>query len=163
MTLADRIVVLRDGCIEQVGTPMQIYLDPANVFVAGFVGSPKMNFLDARISAVGTDGVWVNIPTLAPGEYECRTVRSRPAVGTEVTVGIRSEHIEEVGGDLGFPAKVGIVERLGSVSYAYVETALGAHLCVERRVQREDHVGNAIRLRLMPECVFAFAEAGERL
>jgi lactose/L-arabinose transport system ATP-binding protein len=163
MTLADRIVVLRDGCIEQVGTPMQVYLDPANVFVAGFVGSPKMNFLDARISAVGADRVWVNIPTLAPGDYECRTPHSRPAVGTAVTVGIRSEHIEEVGADLGFPAAVSIVERLGSVSYAYVETALGAHLCVERRVPREDRVGNTLRLRLMPEHVFAFAATGERL
>jgi ABC-type sugar transport system ATPase subunit len=78
-------------------------------------------------------------------------------------VGIRSEHIEEAGADLGFAAKVSIVERLGSVTYAYVETALGARLCVERRVQREDHVGNTIRLRFMPECVFAFAATGERL
>jgi ABC-type sugar transport system ATPase subunit len=163
MTLADRIVVLRDGCIEQVGTPMQLYLDPANVFVAGFVGSPKMNFLDARISAVREDTVWVTIPALAPGDYECRTLRSRPAVGMKITLGVRSEHIEEIGADLGFPAKVSIVERLGSTSYAYVETALGAHLCVERRVQREDHVGSTVRLRLMPECVFAFAETGERL
>jgi lactose/L-arabinose transport system ATP-binding protein len=122
-----------------------------------------MNFLDARISAVGTDSVWVTIPTLAPGDHECRTLHSRPAVGTEVTVGIRSEHIEEAGAGSGFPATVSIVERLGSVSYAYVETTLGAHLCVERRVQREDHVGNAIRLRLMPECVFAFAATGKRL
>jgi lactose/L-arabinose transport system ATP-binding protein len=163
MTLADRIVVLREGCIEQVGTPMQLYLDPANRFVAGFVGSPKMNFLDARISAVDADRVWLSIPTLSPGDYECRTLHSRPAVGAAVTVGIRSEHIEEVGADQGFPAQVSIVERLGSVSYAYVETALGAHLCVERRVQREDHVGNTLRLRLMPECVFAFAETGARL
>jgi lactose/L-arabinose transport system ATP-binding protein len=156
-------VVLRDGCIEQVGTPMQIYLDPANLFVAGFVGSPKMNFLDARVSSVGADRIWVNIPTLAPGDYECRTLHRRPAVGANVTVGIRSEHIEEVGADLGFSAKVAIVERLGSVAYAYVETALGAHLCVERRVPREDRVGNTVRLRLMPECVFAFAATGERL
>jgi lactose/L-arabinose transport system ATP-binding protein len=163
MTLADRIVVLRDGCIEQVGAPMQIYLDPANVFVAGFVGSPKMNFLDARISAVSAHTVWVTIPTLASGDFECRTLRSRPVVGTQVTIGVRSEHIEDAGGDLGFSARVSLVERLGSVSYAYVETALGARLSVERRAQRPDHIGDTFRLRLLPECVFAFAESGERL
>jgi hypothetical protein len=122
-----------------------------------------MNFLGARISAVAADRVWVNIPTLAPGDYECRTLRSRPAVGTEITLGIRAEHIEEVGADPGFSATVGIVERLGSISYAYVETALGARLCVERRALREDHAGNTLRLRLTPECVFAFGGTGERL
>jgi len=163
MTLADRIVVLRDGRIEQVGTPMQLYLDPANVFVAGFVGSPKMNFLEGRISALSSDGVWVNIPMLGSGDFECRTLRSRPAVGAEITLGIRAEHIEEVDGAPGFPAKIGIVERLGSVSYVYVETTHGARLCVERRVGREDQLGKDISLQLMPNRVFAFAKTGERL
>jgi ABC-type sugar transport system ATPase subunit len=163
MTLADRIVVLRSGCIEQIGTPMDLYGDPANVFVAGFVGSPKMNFLDARISAVSEDSVSVKIPTIGPGDYECRTLRSRPAVGTEVTLGIRSEHIGESSPECGFPATIGIVERLGSVSYAYVETEHGARLTIERRVQRDDHIGSVIHFRMMPEHVFAFAKTGERL
>jgi len=163
MTLADRIVVLRDGRIEQIGTPMQIYDDPANVFVAGFIGSPKMNFLDATIAAVSADRAWVRIPTLAPGDYECRTIHSSPAVGTEVIVGVRSEHIDESSSVAGVPAQISILERLGSVSYAYVETPHGARLSIERRVQRGDQVGNIIQLQLMPERIFAFAKTGERL
>jgi ABC-type sugar transport system ATPase subunit len=163
MTLADRMVVLRDGRIEQVGTPMQIYLDPANAFVAGFVGSPKMNFLDARITAVSGDGCWVNIPALATADYECRTLRSRPAVGTDITVGIRSEHIEECGAEPGFAGTIAIVERLGSVSYAYVETACGARMSVERRVPGADKLGDTLHFRLMPDRVFAFSRTGERL
>jgi ABC-type sugar transport system ATPase subunit len=163
MTLADRMVVLRDGRIEQVGTPMQIYLDPANAFVAGFVGSPKMNFLDARITAVSGDGCWVNIPALATADYECRTLRSRPAIGTDITVGIRSEHIEECGAEPGFAGTIAIVERLGSVSYAYVETACGARMSVERRVPGADKLGDTLHFRLMPDRVFAFSRTGERL
>lgn len=163
MTLADRIMVLRDGRIEQIGTPMQIYDDPANVFVAGFIGSPKMNFLDASITAVSAGRARLKIPTLAPGDFECRTLRSNPAVGTEIIVGVRSEHIDESTTVLGVPAQISILERLGSVSYAYVETSNGARLSIERRVQRGDQVGNIIHLQLMPEHIFAFARTGERL
>jgi lactose/L-arabinose transport system ATP-binding protein len=163
MTLADRIVVLRDGRIEQVGTPMQIYLDPANLFVAGFVGSPKMNFLEARVTGVSAEGIRMAIPSLGLGEYECRTVGIRPAVGTAITVGIRPEHIDEVGTESGFAAEIQIVEQLGSVSYAYVETVHGAHLTVERRVGREDRKGSVIRLSLSPKHLFAFDQTGGRL
>jgi len=162
MTLADRIVVLRDGRIEQVGTPMQLYLNPDNVFVAGFIGSPKMNFMDGRISALSANSAWVDILGLAPGAFELSALRSRPAVGTEVTVGFRPEHIHETG-EQGFPASIVIVEHLGSVSYAYVETPQGARLGIERRGQHDDQPGRSIRLRLEPARVFAFSRTGERL
>jgi lactose/L-arabinose transport system ATP-binding protein len=162
MTLADRIVVLRDGRIEQVGTPMQLYLNPDNVFVAGFIGSPKMNLMDGRISALSADCACVDIPGLAPGSFELPALRSRPAVGTEVTVGFRPEHIHETG-EQGFPASIVLVEHLGSVSYAYVETPQGARLGIERRGQHDDQPGRSIRLRLEPARVFAFSRTGERL
>jgi ABC-type sugar transport system ATPase subunit len=162
MTLADRIVVLRNGGIEQVGSPMAIYLNPANLFVAGFVGSPKMNFLEGHVSAVDADGIRVTIPTLAPGVYPCRTALTRPAVGTPITLGVRAEHIDEADGH-GFTARIEIVEKLGSVSYAYVETPLGARLSVERRGPRQDTIGNTLHLRLVPEHIFVFATTGERL
>ena len=163
MTLADRIVVLRDGRIEQVGTPMQLYLDPDNVFVAGFIGSPKMNFMDGRISALSATSAWVDIPALAPGSFELPALRSRPEVGTEVTVGFRPEHIHETGDAYGFQANIVIVEHLGSVSYAYVETPQGARLGLERRGQHDDQPGSSIRLKLEPSRVFAFSKTGERL
>ena len=86
MTMADRIVVLRDGRIEQVGAPLTLYDRPDNLFVAGFIGSPPMNLLPARLSGarlVLADGQQLNSPALVPAASE----------GIEVTVGIRPEHL----------------------------------------------------------------------
>ncbi|MCT7378054.1 ABC transporter ATP-binding protein [Chelativorans salis] len=91
MTLADRIVVLRDGRIEQVGTPDDLYSRPANRFVAGFIGSPTMNFIDARLVAEG-DTLWVE-PTGGPrlSVPAERVGRYRPHAGRQITLGMRPE------------------------------------------------------------------------
>ena len=121
MTLADKIVVLSAGEIEQVGSPLELYHHPENLFVAGFIGSPKMNFIDSTISAVGEDGVTVILPG---GHTVTVPVQGGgAAVGDGVTFGIRPEHMHETGeGDARFPADVFVVERLGGDTYAYVKT-----------------------------------------
>src|ERR671916_1169063 len=90
MTLADRIVVLRAGRIEQVGTPLDVYNHPANLFVAGFIGSPRMNLLPARVAgsgqvAIGTDTRAIAVPSTG-----------QAAAGTDITLGARPDHIEVV-------------------------------------------------------------------
>jgi multiple sugar transport system ATP-binding protein len=117
MTLGDRVVVMRDGRVQQVGDPMELYSSPANRFVAGFLGSPAMNFAGVRIAAQNgglwaeREGIRIKIPQpIVPrlGDY----------AGKEVTFGVRPEDMHIAGegdpSDLSFDAAVEVVERLGS-------------------------------------------------
>ncbi len=125
MTLADKIVVLRAGVIEQVGSPMELYEDPGNIFVAGFIGSPSMNFLKAEVVGSGK----VRIPAIG-GREVVAPVRL-PAVGAEVLVGIRPQHLSVHEAES--PVVVDIRERLGGISYDYLRTPTGERIVVEMR------------------------------
>src|SRR6516165_10601674 len=94
MTLADRIVVLRDGSVAQVGTPLELYDNPDNLFVAGFIGSPKMNFLRGII---GTGGKTVRLVDHGNQDVALSRLTSVPADGTSVTVGLRPGHFNDTG------------------------------------------------------------------
>jgi multiple sugar transport system ATP-binding protein len=118
MTMADKIVVLNAGRIEQVGSPLDLYNHPANIFVAGFIGSPKMNLLRVRVAATGPSGVTVALPesatmhvTVAAGDVK---------VGDDITLGIRPEHIRI--GDAGqFKGEAILAERLGGLTIFHVD------------------------------------------
>jgi ABC-type sugar transport system ATPase subunit len=163
MTLADKIVVLREGRIEQVGSPMSLYFDPDNLFVAGFIGSPQMNLLEGRIARVSGSGARVEIPALAPGYFDIAGLRTRPSADTQITVGFRPEHAAEGNGESVVSGTISIVEHLGHVSYAYVETAGGARVTVERRGRPDIRPGDPVRFSISPERFFAFANTGERV
>src|SRR3954470_24353097 len=111
MTLADRIVVLQGGRIEQIGTPLELYNHPTNLFVAGFIGSPRMNLLPARAGGSGT-------VVLGEAGQRIETGRSvGPGEGAAVTLGIRPEHIALAAeGESGLSIAVDLVERLGGES-----------------------------------------------
>jgi ABC-type sugar transport system ATPase subunit len=119
MTLADRIVVLNAGVVEQVGTPMELYHTPANVFVARFIGSPSMNTLPGKIEAGGTEarvtpqgGMSVKVQEMIP----------QSAIGKPATFGVRPEDLTVTNGDNAiFKGKVEIVEKLGEVTMIYVD------------------------------------------
>lgn len=118
MTLADKIVVLRQGCVEQVGSPMDLYYHPANKFVAGFIGSPKMNFINATVDHWSADSLSVilgnqtNVTTLP-------IVTQPMNKGEQITVGIRPEHLNKDAGDLSLTFHSEVVERLGSSTYIF--------------------------------------------
>jgi multiple sugar transport system ATP-binding protein len=117
MTLGDRIVVMREGLIQQVGEPMDVYAKPANKFVAGFIGSPAMNFTEVEITE--QDGaVWTTGCGLRLKLPQTLSDRLKPSSGRHVTMGIRPEHVKLEGGpesgSCGFDAIVEIVEPLGS-------------------------------------------------
>ncbi|MFQ5623149.1 MAG: ABC transporter ATP-binding protein [Paracoccaceae bacterium] len=122
MTLADKIVVLRAGTIEQVGSPLQLYKDPDNKFVAGFIGSPAMNFMVGKAA-----GGKVVVPAL--GNMAIETGVALPPAGADVTVGIRplDLSVDPGAGKL----KVDLTERLGGVSYVYIVAPTGERLIVE--------------------------------
>jgi multiple sugar transport system ATP-binding protein len=126
MTLGDRVAVMRAGRIQQVATPKVLYEDPANLFVAGFIGSPAMNFLPARI-----EGGSVKLPF---GEAPLPAGTGVGDESREVIAGMRPEHFEDasVASERGiqgmkFKAKVEVVESMGSELYAYFDVKAAAH------------------------------------
>ena len=152
MTLADKIVVLRAGHIEQVGAPLDLYRDPDNRFVAGFIGSPAMNFLRGTVR-----GGAVDLPALgAPLAVDV----ALPSEGSDVIVGLRPEHldVERGGGGL----RVDLTEALGGVSYAYLSAPTGEKLVVEERGDVRSAEGEMVGLTVEPGRAMLFDAATER-
>ena len=117
MTLGDRVVVMRDGVVQQVGEPLELYNQPANRFVAGFIGSPAMNFAAVTLSEANGSLIAEN-PGLRIKLPEVTAQRLRGHVGREITLGVRPEDLTVAGAadpdDLCFDAVVDVVEQLGS-------------------------------------------------
>ena len=131
MTLADRIVVLDKGQIAQVGSPLELYNAPANKFVASFIGSPAMNFVNVRVESREGEAAVVTLP--GGGRARVR-MRSGRAEG-EAELGVRPEHLSIVGANdaaAAFKGVVVIVERLGNATILYVDTPAGS-LIVEAK------------------------------
>ena len=157
MTLADRVVVMNKGVIEQEGSPIELYESPANLFVAGFIGSPAMNFLPATIGA-GEGG---RTAKLATGAVLDLGARDGLGDGQQVILGVRPEHIEVGVGPL--EGKVAFVEPTGAqtqVSLSHGEAQLTA---VVNGIQRFG-TGEPVRLGVAPAHVYVFdAESRRRL
>ena len=122
MTLADKIVVLRDGRVEQVGSPLKLYDDPDNLFVAGFIGSPKMNFLKARI-----EGGRLLLPEFGGQSLPLPPIETRPVEGSEVVLGLRPELFRRGGPDE-LDLVIEIVEQLGGETFAYARQGSGGQV-----------------------------------
>ncbi len=133
MTLADRIVVLNAGRVMQVGSPLELYERPRDLFVAGFIGSPKMNLLPTIAESVSPGMVTVRLPGGAGLAVPVREGAQGIAPGTKVTLGIRPEDLTPPDmGSATLSGRVLVVERLGSESYVYVKTE-GDQTVVARR------------------------------
>ena len=160
MTLADRLVVMNAGRAEQVGTPMEVYDRPATVFVAGFIGSPSMNFLSAQLSP---DGGAVSLnggPSLRLAPGAAPQSRHGP-----VTVGLRPEHLElsTDGSGESVPLEVELVEPLGADTLAHGRLD-GADLTARLPGHAICSPGRRLSLRIEPENLHLFdAETGERI
>ncbi|WP_023641312.1 trehalose ABC transporter ATP-binding protein SugC [Mycobacterium tuberculosis] len=126
MTLGDRVVVMYGGIAQQIGTPEELYERPANLFVAGFIGSPAMNFFPARLTAIGLTLPFGEV-TLAPEVQGVIAAHPKPE---NVIVGVRPEHIQDAAlidayqriRALTFQVKVNLVESLGADKYLYFTT-----------------------------------------
>ena len=158
MTLADKIVVLDKGVIQQAGSPLQLYNAPANRFVAGFIGSPAMNFLTARARVVAA-GLEVTLSGAAPLTLPARKVQDfsgdRP-----VTLGVRPEHLKITAAEQAdVSGKVTVVEYLGNTTYVYVDTAHGP-VIVESDEAVGTQIGQNLGLALDLAQTHVFDEAG---
>lgn len=154
MTLADKIVVLNKGRIEQAGKPMDLYYRPANLFVAGFIGSPAMNFIAGEVKGpkqvdFGGD---MSLPIPLPSRFRA---------GDKVTIGCRPEHMT-LGGNsaLKLPARLDLIERLGEVGYAYVTLPTEQNVIVEVRGAPKAQSGHAVHVTLDPDHLHLFDETG---
>jgi lactose/L-arabinose transport system ATP-binding protein len=147
MTLADKIVVLRAGRVEQVGSPMDLYKDPDNRFVAGFIGSPSMNFLDAVVR----DGA-VQVPAL--NDLRVVPAINLPAEGSQVTLGVRPQNITLQAGES--DCVLELREHLGGVSYDHLRCANGEKLIVENRDDTPIREGTQVQVYLEDSACMLF-------
>ncbi|WP_439123416.1 ABC transporter ATP-binding protein [Marivita sp.] len=144
MTLADKIVVLRAGRIEQVGAPMDLYRDPDNRFVAGFIGSPSMNFVQGRVQGdeVVSDGLTHAVTKTASAQD-----------GQSVLIGLRPEHLEIKPGS---SHRVDLTESLGGVSYVHLIGPDGEKIIVEERGDHRSSVGDMVDVIVDPDHMYLF-------
>jgi ABC-type sugar transport system ATPase subunit len=160
MTLADMIVVLKDGVVQQIGTPVDIYEKPANRFVAGFFGTPTMNFLDADLAQTGerhaARGPGFEIPLgLAPA--------LRPAQAVDrIVIGVRPERLslERRGDDVGLSGHVAMREVLGAEVVLHLESQAGP-LTVRADAASAPRTGDSVQVWLDPRSIHLFDGATE--
>ncbi|WP_133646248.1 ABC transporter ATP-binding protein [Paraburkholderia flava] len=162
MTMADRIVVMNAGRIEQIGRPLDLYDRPANLFVASFLGSPSMNFVEGVVTAgaqgpaLTFDGAEVALPG---------AVAAQAAVGAKLTLGVRPEHIEldAAASAGGVAMNIEVVEPTGAETHLYGKIG-GATWCVTSRRRTAFEPGQRVTLRLPAEHLHLFdTESGRRI
>jgi multiple sugar transport system ATP-binding protein len=159
MTLADRIMLMSTRKIEQVGTPMEIYMRPATAFVASFVGSPKINFLTTNVTA-GEEG-YAAAALPGGGRIETRIVAADLPPGETFQLGVRAEEIEVVGPELGELRGVAeVVERLGDRTFIHTRLAAGSLVVAVDSGDSTVAVGEAVGLNLAKSRVHLFDQEG---
>lgn len=161
MTMADRIVVLRDGRVEQVGRPLDLYRRPQNAFVAGFLGSPRMNVLAATVNAVG--GSRATLACVAGPTLMVDVVPGHVKERDQVTIGIRPEAMALAPSRAGLAGRVDLVEQLGSMSLVYATLGSGEQVVAELRDVVAPAVGQPLDLSVKEEAVHVFAADGHRV
>jgi ABC-type sugar transport system ATPase subunit len=157
MTMADRIVVLRDGRIEQVGAPIELYRRPANTFVAGFLGAPRINLIPAVVSAV--DGSSVEL--LGPGDARiaAKVAPGLAKAGDRITLGLRPE-IVAPSEDGPLHGAVDVVEQLGSMQLVYATLPGGTGVVAEVRDGNAPTIGSTARFGIAPGILHVFDANG---
>ena len=160
MTMADKIAVLRDGLVEQYGRPLELYNAPVNTFVAGFIGSPRMNFFNGTVK--GGELVLKNGDTLSLPQDGFTVIE-----GASITLGVRPDGLQVVSGEAGkssMKVEVQSVERLGGESYLYATTEDGSSLTIHSQGQTTTEMGEKIAIEVGTTDLHLFdADSGKTL
>jgi lactose/L-arabinose transport system ATP-binding protein len=160
MTLADKIVVLQAGQVEQVGPPLEVFDDPANLFVAGFIGSPKMNVLPAHVAdaegrtlvLAGDEGARLMMPWL----------RGPLSAGQEVMLGVRPQHLRLADNGL-LRVRPDVIEQLGDVGYLHGVAPDGTEVVAQVQDRLSAAPSTELRLAFDPKRAFLFDRGGQRI
>jgi multiple sugar transport system ATP-binding protein len=157
MTLADKIVVLNKGIVQQVGAPMELYHHPANLFVAGFIGSPSMNFMDVEVIDTKADKVTVKAPALDP--VALPVANRKFSAGGKAKLGIRPQYltVADNGSKGTLHGKVSLVERLGTETVVNIELARGGRIIAALGEDRPLTLGSELALGFEPSRAHLFA------
>lgn len=155
--MADKIVVLQGGTIEQYGTPLELYHQPRNRFVAGFIGNPTMNFLPATCLGRGSDGVRIRLDT---GGEATVPVEGEASEGERLTLGIRPDDLRTGEGTVTLTLDPEVVERLGNQTVIYTATAQGDDVVVIGGGAEPVELGRDLRAGFEPSDAHLFREDG---
>ncbi len=162
MTLSTKVVVLNAGRVEQTGQPLELYHRPANRFVAGFIGTPQMNFMPAAVRGSAGGGLQFDLA----GQQIAMPIRPAPGadLSRPVEAGLRPEHIQiVVKGQAGLAAKVISVERLGAETLVFTRTGSGQNLVVRADGSLQVNDGDAVTLAIDPAHIHLFDRDGARV
>ncbi len=165
MTLADRIVVLRAGVVEQTGSPQDLYDRPANTFVAGFIGSPKMNFLKARVEGATADAIEIGHPSLAAPLRLARGAGRGAALapGAGVILGLRPEHLALEAGGARIDLTADLSESLGGSTLIHGQTRAGETMSLQTPGRRILRKGEAVSVGFDPARAYLFDDDGRAI
>lgn len=158
MTMADKIVVLRSGSVEQIGSPLELYHHPDNIFVAGFIGSPRMNLLEVTVREGTATQAVVELPGGGTGVLAVDASRAAP--GSRATMGIRPEDAGGDTGDFTLPIRIDVAERLGGSTFLYGECGGLEHFVVQRPGVDPTRHGDRIELTIQAQTCYLFDEDG---
>jgi multiple sugar transport system ATP-binding protein len=161
MTLADRIVVLRAGRIEQVDTPLALFNKPANTFVAGFIGAPNMNFVPGVVRGAVRGGV--EVEAFDGRRVPVAAADGALAIGDTVTLGVRPHHLRRVEAETGLPVTVRLVEALGAETVVHGQTGEGQKILAVLAGQERLSGGDVITLAFTREQTHLFDKDGLRV
>ena len=162
MTLADKIVVLEAGEVRQYGAPLELYHMPQNQFVAGFIGSPKMNFLKVEVHAIGKKSITVEGTVVPRMELPIEAADCKK--GEALIIGIRPEHISaETSAKRGITARVNLVELLGHQTYVECEVAGNESMSALFNGNVIISFGDKLHLSFKPEDCHLFRANGQAL
>lgn len=160
MTMADKIVVLNAGRIEQVGSPLELYNHPANIFVAGFIGSPKMNLIPVRIARVSAGDVDIALPAGKMLTIPCATQGLE--VGATITLGIRPENLQISESGV-FAGEAVLAERLGGLTIFHIDLDADTTLVVQTDGANNTALHTPIVLQVTPDHCHLFDAEGRSL
>ncbi|GAA4217998.1 lactose/L-arabinose transport system ATP-binding protein [Sagittula marina] len=161
MTLADTIFVLQGGHVQQSGAPLDLYDDPSNRFVAGFIGSPSMNFVEATVEAVTPTGITAQLTGQPDARFDI-ALTTPPATGTPITLGMRPEHLTITEGT-GLRVTVDVAEELGGVSYQHGTLASGEPMIFQQTGARHGMHGTVQTVLPDAQRIFVFDAEGDRI
>ena len=164
MTLGDRIVIMRDGYVQQIGTPQQVFDHPSNLFVAGFIGSPQMNIMDGRL--IKQDGKYaVEVPgtTVVLSEEKQERLAANGVPEQDVYVGVRPEHVAMT--DNGFKGRVDVSELMGSSMHVHLTAQTGKDMVVILNDKNDFNAfkpGAEINMTFGPDVIHVFSREDEK-
>ncbi|WP_428686975.1 ABC transporter ATP-binding protein [Roseibium sp.] len=161
MTLADIIFVLQGGRVQQSGAPLDLYDDPANRFVAGFIGSPSMNFFDAAVESRTDGGIRARLDGQPDLTFEI-PLTDPPDPGSRIVLGMRPEHLKVTGAE-GLRVTVDVAEELGGVSYQHGTLEGGDAVVFQQTGARHGMHGTVQTVSPEPGRIFVFGSDGERI